>query len=230
MLEQWMQQLHDHPERFEENELYGVANATVGAGADTVSATLQAFWYYLIHNPQHLAKLREEIDGAAKSGKLSSIVSYAEARDLPFLQACVKETFRIHPAVAHGLGRVVGKGGVQIGDQVFAEGVHLSVNPWVIHRSKEFFGPDAKAYNPNRWLEPRAKDMDRFMMQFGAGYNSCPGQNLARMEISKVAATLVRDFDVRQVDPKQEWSFESHFTAVPYGWPCIVTPREVAAK
>ena len=85
--------------------------------------------------------------------------------------------------MAHGLGRVVGKGGLKIGDRVFQEGVrhaqrnlildlkliskktHVSVNPWVIHRSKEFFGQDAKDFNPSRWLEPRSKDMDKYMMQ-----------------------------------------------------------------
>lgn len=92
MLEQWMIQLKEHPDRFEENELYGVANATVGAGADTVSATLQAFWYYLLRNPTALKQLREEVDDAAARGKLSSVVSFAEARELPFLQACVRMT------------------------------------------------------------------------------------------------------------------------------------------
>lgn len=67
--------------------------------------------------------------------------------------------------------------------------------------------------------------MTRFA-QFGAGYNSCPGRNLANLEVSKVTATLVRDFDTRQVDPKQKWSFKSHFTAVPYGWPCYVERRD----
>lgn len=47
---------------------------------------------------------------------------------------------------------------------------HVSVNPWVIHRSKEFFGQDAKEFNPNRWLEPRSKDMDRYMMQVGVSF------------------------------------------------------------
>ena len=89
MLEQWMNSMKANPERFDENEMYGVANATVGAGADTVSATLQAFWYYMIRTPDHLAKLREEIDAAQATGKLSKIVGYAEARELPFLQACV---------------------------------------------------------------------------------------------------------------------------------------------
>lgn len=31
----------------------------------------------------------------------------------------------MHPAVAHGLGRVVGKGGLKIGDRVFEEGVRI---------------------------------------------------------------------------------------------------------
>jgi len=61
--------------------------------------------------------------------------------------------------------------------------------------------------------------------QFGAGYNSCIGRNLALIEISKVTATVLRDFDIRQVNPGQSWKYESHFTAVPYGWPCYVTRR-----
>ncbi|KAI9875185.1 MAG: hypothetical protein M1830_008778 [Pleopsidium flavum] len=165
MMEQWMLSLKAHPERFEPREIYAVATATIGAGADTISATLQAFWYNLLRNPQHLSRLRAEIDSANTQGKLSKVVSYAEAQELPFLQACIKETFRYHPAVAFGLTRVVPKEGVTIGDRHFSEGTHLSVNPWVIHRSVEFFGPDANDFNPQRWLEPRSKEMEKFMVQ-----------------------------------------------------------------
>lgn len=87
MLALWMKQLADNPDKMEEKELYGVTNATVGAGADTVSATLQAFFYYMLRHPQYLARLREEID-AAKLG--SGVISFADARQLPFLQACVR--------------------------------------------------------------------------------------------------------------------------------------------
>ena len=89
MMEQWLGTLKAHPDRFEEKELHAVATATIGAGADTISATLQAFWYNLLRQPQHLSKLRAEIDSANAQGKLSKVVSYAEAQDLPFLQACV---------------------------------------------------------------------------------------------------------------------------------------------
>jgi cytochrome P450 len=61
--------------------------------------------------------------------------------------------------------------------------------------------------------------------QFGAGYNQCTGRHLAMLEVSKVAATLTRDFDIEQVEPGKAWSFESHFTAIPYGWPCCVKRR-----
>lgn len=45
-------------------------------------------------------------------------------------------------------------------------------------------------------------------MQFGAGYAACPGQNLARVELAKICATLFRDYDIRQVDPKQHCNWE----------------------
>ncbi|MCJ1402685.1 hypothetical protein MMC11_005906 [Xylographa trunciseda] len=226
MMEQWLQTRKLYPDRLSENEMYGVVNATVGAGADTISTTLQAFWYHLLRHPQYLAKLRAEIDGAASEGKLSKIVSFAEAQQLPFLQACIKETFRYHPAVMFGLPRVVPKGGLTIGSRHFAEGIELSVNPWVIHRSTEFFGPDADLYNPERWLRSENQAEEKNLIHFGAGYNSCPGRNLAQLEVSKVTATMVRDYDVRQIDPTKSWSYEAHFTAVPYGWPCRVTRRD----
>ncbi|KAL1961807.1 hypothetical protein VTN77DRAFT_1019 [Rasamsonia byssochlamydoides] len=107
MFEHWKRMVAEHPDRMEENELYGVTNMTIGAGADTISATLQAFFYYLIRYPKHLERARAEI----LSAKTSRIVSFAEAQSLPFLQACIKETQRMHPAVAFGLPEWFPNGG-----------------------------------------------------------------------------------------------------------------------
>lgn len=42
----------------------------------------------------------------------------------------------------------------------------LSVHPWVIHRNKDIFGPDAEVYNPERWLRDpqQAKVMDKHLI------------------------------------------------------------------
>lgn len=48
-----------------------------------------------------------------------------------------------------------------IGDRTFTEGTILSVNPWVIHRSTEIWGPDARAFVPERWLRDEAADLEK---------------------------------------------------------------------
>ncbi|RMZ75561.1 hypothetical protein DV737_g5230, partial [Chaetothyriales sp. CBS 132003] len=109
-----------------------------------------------------------------------------------------------------------------------ADTILLSVNPWVFHRNHELFGADSDSFNPERWLDKeRYREMDRFLIHWGAGYNQCPGKHLAHFEISKLAATLVRDYDVEQVNPNQSWRFETHFTAVPYDWACRMKRRDL---
>lgn len=51
------------------------------------------------------------------------------------------------------------------------------------------------------------------------------GQHLARIEIFKTLATLIRDYDIVQVHPEQEWKYHAYFTVVPGDWPVYVTKR-----
>ncbi|TVY40293.1 Cytochrome P450 monooxygenase [Lachnellula subtilissima] len=222
MIEQWMDMRKKHPERMEEKEILAAAVANIGAGADTVSATLQALFYNLLRNEETLIQLREEIDGA----NLAEVPTHEETQQLPFLQACIKEALRVHTPVAFGLPRVSPKGGVTVLGRHFDEGVILSVNPWVIHQRPDIFGNDADVFSPARWMDPiRAREMEKSFTAFGAGYNQCPGRHLAHMELCKTTAMLVRDYDIKQINKGKSWRFETHFTAVPYDWPCYVTRR-----
>lgn len=195
--------------------------------------------------------MRDEIDSAQKEGRCQDqIVAYDDAAKLPFLQANIKEALRIFAPIPSkqqtpliyvirdiaymflvGLPRVVPKGGIKFGDTSFTEGTVLSCNPHVLHTSKDLWGPDAADYNPDRWLGPNAANLERFFCPWGAGWASCPGQHIARIQMSKMAvssarpmrqtqqniltgvpqATLVRDYDFRQVNPEDEWEYK--------GWP-----------
>ncbi|KAL4938329.1 hypothetical protein BDV06DRAFT_201108 [Aspergillus oleicola] len=226
MIEHWKKTLQEHPERMTMTDLQATATGTVGAGADTISAALQSFVYHIIRKPQYLKKLRAEIDAESTQGRCNDpVVSFAHAQNLEYLQACIKESLRIFGPVPFGLARLAPESGLKIGGHYFPEGTKLSVNPWVIHHCKDFFGPDASEFNPDRWIGEKAKSIDRYFMPFGAGYNSCPGRNLATIELSKVIATLVRDYDIRQEDPSKNWSYMAYFTAVPYNWPCYISRR-----
>ncbi|KAJ6118888.1 hypothetical protein N7471_013508 [Penicillium samsonianum] len=215
MMQKWLDTRAKYPDRMEEVEIFSTAVGTLGAGGDTVSATIQALFYFLIRHPQYMARVQEELDAAQAREELSPIVQYSEAQKLPFLQACIKETYRLHTAVGLGLPRVAPRGGITIAGRHFAQGTVLSINPWVIHRNPDLFGEDCDSFNPDRWLQKQAGRMDAFLIHWGAGYNACPGRNFAQFEISKLAATLFRDYDIEQVDPNQEWTWHNHFICVP---------------
>lgn len=152
----------DNSRVFNQRCLEAFATANVGAGSDTVSTGLQSFVYHLLRHPGGWEKIRGEIKAAQREGKcLGEVVSYDDAVQLPYLHACVKEGLRVFAPIAAGLPRVAPKGGLNIGDTHFAEGVTLTVNPAVIHHSKELWGEDAREFNPDRWLRPDAAEKER---------------------------------------------------------------------
>lgn len=144
-----------------------------------------------------------------------------------------------------GLPRVVPKGGIKFDDTFFPEGTNLSVNPYVLMTSKTLWGPDGDKFNPDRWFGDDVAQLEKYFCPWGAGWGSCPGQHVARIQMSKIAvslnreymsllnrqrlirmrekATLARDYDFKQVNLDEEWEWKAYFTIVPKGWPVYVT-------
>ena len=134
-------------------------------------------------NPACYAKLRSELDTAEKNGQLSDSVTYAQARQLPYFQAVVSEALRLCPSVALCMPRYPPKGGATIAGEYFPEGVQVGCNAWVIHLDKGIFGEDADVFRPERWLESEArnKEMEKYLITFGAGSRTCVGKNISLM-------------------------------------------------
>lgn len=72
-----------------QHDLFCAAISNIAAGSDTISATLQAFFYYILKNRRHFIQLQEELDSAQACDKLSQFITFDETENLPFLQACV---------------------------------------------------------------------------------------------------------------------------------------------
>jgi cytochrome P450 len=109
--------------RLKQPNLLDACGSNIGAGSDTTAVTLSSALYYLYMNPEKLEKLRHEIDQKAKQGTISDPLTFQEAQDMPYLQAVIKETLRIHPAVGTILPRVVPQGGMELSGIYFPEGV-----------------------------------------------------------------------------------------------------------
>ena len=71
----------------------------------------------------------------------------------------------------------------------------ISISPYSIHTNESYF-KDAETFNPDRWLEPDAGELDRAMISFSRGSRSCLGINLAMAELNLTFSSLVRRFDI----------------------------------
>lgn len=195
----------EKPIEMDDNAVLSMATSNVFAGSDTTAISLRSIIYYLLKNPECKKKLIAEIDSWRKQGQLSDPVALEEANEMPYLQACMYEALRLHPAVGMSLPRVVPPEGIEIGDKFLPAGTTVGVNPWVVHRNQEVFGQDAESFKPERWLEGNRSDMDRFFFAFGSGARVCLGRNISWMEMSKLVPTLFSKFDLQLADPEASW-------------------------
>jgi cytochrome P450 len=174
------------------------------AGSDTTAISLASVFYYLLRNPHCMKKVRQEIQEARADGRIqarpSGIVNWSEAQTLPYLDACIKEAFRLHPAVGLMLERVVPDSGAEIAGHFIPGGTIVGCNAWVIHHREEIFGTRIDDYVPERWLKctkEHRKEMEAAMFQFGAGSRTCIGKNISLLEIYKLVPSFLSRFEVR---------------------------------
>lgn len=102
LLSKFYQASKDRPEFMTENLVKTMAVSMAFAGSETTAITLAAVFYYLLKTPGTMEKLQQELDNAAKEGFFQDyehgVVTWAEAQKLPYLDAVIHESFRLHPA------------------------------------------------------------------------------------------------------------------------------------
>ncbi|KAI1472869.1 cytochrome P450 [Daldinia caldariorum] len=214
---------HDaRPDFMNDTLVQTMAVSMAFAGSETTAISLASVFYYLLRNPSALSKLRKELDDAALSGVFSDyetgLVTWTESQKLPYLDACIKEAFRLHPAAGLPLERIVPEPGVEIAGHYVKGGTIVGCSAWIIHRRPEIWGEDVDTFRPERWLvdekltgakkeeqERRIREMNGMMFQFGMGARTCIGKNISLLEIYKVVPSLLRRFDIQFKDPNQEW-------------------------
>ncbi|KAI1638940.1 cytochrome P450 [Biscogniauxia mediterranea] len=193
--------------RIGESNMRDVCGSNIGAGSDTTAVTMSAALYYLFTNPEKLDNLRQEIDVSAKEGRVSDPIRFQEAQSLPYLQAVIKETLRMHPAVGSMLPRKVPKGGMHIAGYYFPEGTEIGANPWALHYSDDIYGPDPQSFRPERWLgSAKTSVMESMMFAFGAGSRTCIGKNISLLEMAKALPQIIRKFDMVLEHPDRPMS------------------------
>ena len=204
LLSMFLKAKEDRPAFFHDGRVLTMAVSMAFAGSETTAISLAAVFYYLLRNRPCYIRLMEELDEAINAGVVENrpngLVTWAESQKLPYLDSCIKEAFRLHPAAGLPLERVVPPCGMEICGQLIPGGTIVGCSAWVIHRRPEIFGEDVEKYRPERWLEANKeskKSMDGCMIQFGMGPRTCIGKNISLLEIYKLVPSFIRRFEVR---------------------------------
>ncbi len=180
-------------------DLITMCQSNIGAGSDTTAITLSSILYHLLKYPHTYQRLQNEIDTAAKEGRVSDPVTFKEAQELVYLQAVIKEGLRIHSATGLPMQRIVPPGGTTIANHFIPSGSTVGINAWVAHRNTSIYGRDADTWRPERWLEfesdGRGVEIEKYSLAFGMGSRTCIGKNISLLEMSKLVPQLVRTFE-----------------------------------
>src|SRR6266536_5643397 len=195
LLARFLNAKRDHHDVVGDEDVLGMSLSMVNAGSDTTAITLSAIFYYLVKNPVCLQRLEQELEAylpARDPGTFKVLASFIDAQKLPYLEACINESFRLHPAFGVIQRRVVPPTGVTICGHSIEGGTIVGCSAWVLHRDRDTFGEDVNAYRPERWLDPeKAVLMNRALFHFGGGAHTCIGKNISLMEIYKLVSSFL---------------------------------------
>ncbi len=191
------------------------------AGHETTSGMLSFATYFLMKNPEVLAKARAEVD--AVLGEEMPRVEHVGK--LKYIEQVLLEALRIWPtAPAFALKPLQettlgGKYALTKRDTV------MVLTP-MLHRDTSVWGDDVESFRPERFApEAMEKLPPNAWKPFGNGQRACIGRPFAMQEAILLVAMILQRFDLIEEDPGYQLKVAETLTLKPEGFRIRVKRR-----
>ncbi|KAI8097201.1 cytochrome P450 [Halteromyces radiatus] len=230
LLSRFMKASNQQGEPLDDNELRDIVLNFIIAGRDTTAQALSWCFYMLTTHPRVERKLYDEIDQWINDDLLTdSSALYEVIRGkMNYAHAVFFETLRLYPSVPLNQKYA-------LNDDIWPDGTRIKKGDYVIWssyaqgRSEKAWGPDAKHFRPERWINENG-DLKRESQgqwpAFHAGPRTCLGQNLATLEAIVAIINLVRQYKFTLV-PGQKITYQISLTLpMKYGLKLSVEKRQ----
>lgn len=183
--------------RFTADQVTGMFISMMFAGHHTTSTTASWMIIELLTHPEQCGNVMTELDRLYAGGEE---VSYQALREMPWLEASLKETLRLHPPLILLLR--VAKEDLEFRDYAIRAGEMVGASPWVSDRIPEDFA-DAERFDPARYIEPRDEEKLNpwTWIPFGAGRHRCVGAAFALMQLKAIFSVLLLDWEFELAQP-----------------------------
>jgi cytochrome P450 len=184
------------------------------AGTLTTAWVFELILYWLLRQPSTLRKLKEELTLAIPEPSMIGTIPLPELENLPYLNAVMKEGFRLTYGVSCRLARIDPDNEIVFTDRlkeigkehVIPRNTPVGMTCVQIHHNPTIF-PDAKKFEPERWLEGKNKGIDKYMVSFTAGSRQCLGINLAHAELYLGLSAIWRVWGSRDIRGEDDVGF-----------------------
>ncbi|RFU34841.1 hypothetical protein B7463_g1459, partial [Scytalidium lignicola] len=176
------------------------------AGSETTATLMSGATYYLMTNPDKMAKAVAEVRSSFSSADEINLVSINK---LSYLLACLNEALRIYPPVADAFPRNTGLNSEVICGEIVPPNTVVRMTQWAtFHSPKNFEKPDD--FIPERWLEESefTQDKKAALQPFHVGPRNCLGRNLAYAEMRLLMALLLWNFDLEIMPESKDWKMQ----------------------
>ncbi|WP_287217445.1 cytochrome P450 [Rhodococcus sp. (in: high G+C Gram-positive bacteria)] len=212
--------------RFSADEVTGIFISMMFAGHHTTSGTAAWALIELLRNPEYMRQVAGELDGIYADGQ---DVSFHALRQIPVLEAVLKETLRMHPPLILLLR--VARADFEVAGHRIAEGDLVGATPAISNRIPEDF-PDPDVFDPGRYIDPNQEDIvNRWTwIPFGAGRHRCVGAAFALMQLKAIFSIMLRDYEFELAQPADTYRNDHSKMVVQLAQPCAVRYRRRARR
>lgn len=188
-------QIADDPTLEVKLERHGVKGFTqdlLAGGTESSAVTVEWAISQLLKKPELFEKATEELDRVIGRNRW---VEEKDLPNLPYIQAIVKETMRLHP-VAPMLVPRESLEDCKVDGYDIVKGTRILVSVWTIGRDPKLWDLPEE-FMPERFIgkEIDIKGHDFELLPYGSGRRMCPGYALGQKVIESSLANLLHGFN-----------------------------------
>ncbi len=206
-----------------DENIRGQINTFLIAGHETTSGLLSFATYYLIKNPDVLARCYEEVDRELGSD-LTQIPTAADVIKCRYLMQVLKETLRLWPGAPFIIRHSRGDQNL-LDEYPVAPDDILNISLAHLHRDPEIWGEDPDRFDPERFAPGKEEELPpNAYLPFGVGQRACIGRQFAIAEAHLALTLVLQRFEF--VDhTNYELSIKRGLTIKPRDFRIQVVPR-----
>ncbi|XP_028787341.1 ent-kaurenoic acid oxidase 1-like [Neltuma alba] len=206
MIDGLMDAKDENGKKLDDEQIIDIMLMYLNAGHESSGHTTMWATVYLLQHPEIFQKAKDEQEEIIKRRPPTQTgLTLKEIRQMEYLSKVIDETMRL--VTFSSMVFRVAKSDVNINGYLVPKGWKALVWFRAIHFDQKIY-PNPLEFNPSRWdnFIPKATEF----MPFGAGSRLCPGNELAKLEITVFLHHFLLNYRLERLNPKSPVMYLPH--------------------